>query len=166
MSSHLLVNYNNLIDYVWIIIIIAASTCTHGEVRLIGGYTDHDGVAEVCINGFWADICDDVSDKATLSRTFCRQLMGEGSCTYIIMILLSITDMIIRQLQLQYILTQHAAKDNETLETLHSIVSHAVVLQESSFKTAHIKLYLVIPQQDAVFKKHFLSVAMNHPVAH
>ena len=59
---------------------IAASTCTHGEIRLFGGYTDHDGVAEVCINGFWADICDDVSDKATLSRAFCRQFMGEESC--------------------------------------------------------------------------------------
>ena len=61
-------------------LMIAASTCTHGEVRLFGGYTDHDGVAEVCINGFWADICDDVSDMATVSRTFCRQFMGEGSC--------------------------------------------------------------------------------------
>ena len=63
-------------------IIIAASTCTHGDVRLFGGYTDHSGVAEVCINGFWADICRDVSNRDTLSRTFCRQFMGEGSCMY------------------------------------------------------------------------------------
>ena len=48
-------------------------------MRLFGGYTDHYGVAEVCINRYWADICDDVSDKATLARVFCRQLTGAES---------------------------------------------------------------------------------------
>ena len=66
---------------------------------------------------------------------------------------------------MQYILTHHAVEDGETQETLHSIVSRAVALQDSSFKTAHIKLYLVIPYQDAPFKKNLLLAAMNHPVA-
>ena len=66
---------------------------------------------------------------------------------------------------MQHILTHHAVQENKTWETLHSIVSHAVALQGSSFKTAHIKLYLVIPQQDAVFEKNLLLVAMNHQVA-
>ena len=57
-------------------------------------------------------------------------------------------------------------EDDETQETLHSIVSHAVALQRSSFKTAHIKLYLVIPHQHAIFAKNFLLVATNHPIAH
>ena len=67
-------------------------------------------------------------------------------------------------MQLQYILTHHAVQDKETQETLHSIVSHAVALQGSLSKTAHTKLYLVIPQQDAVFVKNLLLVAMNHLV--
>ena len=66
---------------------------------------------------------------------------------------------------MQCTLTPHAVQDNETQETLHSIVSHAVALQDSSFKTARIKLYLDPPQQDALFKKNFLLVAMSHPVA-
>lgn len=53
--------------------------CIHGEVRLFGGSVSYGniGVAEVCINGKWADICDDVNNKATISTTFCRQLIGE-----------------------------------------------------------------------------------------
>ena len=66
---------------------------------------------------------------------------------------------------MQYILTHHVVEDDETQETLLSIVFLAVALQGSSSKTAHIKLYLVTPQQDALFKKNFLLVAMNHPVA-
>ena len=62
---------------------MAASTCTHGDVRLFGGYTDHDGVAEVCINGFWADICYyGVLDGTTFARIFCRQFTGGEACTY------------------------------------------------------------------------------------
>ena len=60
--------------------VFAASTCSHGEVHLFGGYTENDGIAEVCLNGYWADICDDVSDKTDIARTFCRQLTGAESC--------------------------------------------------------------------------------------
>ena len=58
-----------------------ASVCSHGETRLFGGYTSNGnvGVAEVCINGKWADICDDVN-RENVSRTFCRQLVGQQSC--------------------------------------------------------------------------------------
>ena len=64
------------------VIYFVASTCTHGDVRLFGGrYTDHEGVAEVCINGFWADICDDRVSTQTV-RTFCRQFIGAEACTY------------------------------------------------------------------------------------
>ena len=28
-----------------------ATLCSHGDVRLVGGYTDHEGHVEVCING-------------------------------------------------------------------------------------------------------------------
>ena len=63
---------------------MAASVCSHGEVRLFGGYPEYQyGVAEVCINGLWADICDDVS-QAPVARTFCKQLIGEQSCKQVL----------------------------------------------------------------------------------
>ena len=65
---------------------------------------------------------------------------------------------------MQYILTHHVVEDGKTQEMLHSIVSCAVALQDSLFKTAHMELHLVITKQDAIFK-NFLLVAMNHPTA-
>ena len=50
--------------------------CIHGEVRLYGGYTENYGIAEVCIHGVWAYICDNV-DRTTVAKIFCRQLMGD-----------------------------------------------------------------------------------------
>ena len=47
-------------------------------MRLFGG-SDNVGIAEVCFNGLWADICDDV-DQATIAKTFCKQLKGEDFC--------------------------------------------------------------------------------------
>ena len=58
--------------------------CNHGDTRLYGGSVSYGniGVAEVCINGKWADICDDVN-RVTVSVTFCRQLIGDQSCMYL-----------------------------------------------------------------------------------
>ncbi len=59
-----------------------ASTCNHGDLRLYGGRSRSDGIAEVCISGLWANICYlnwDVTD----SNVFCRQLLGRdgvGRC--------------------------------------------------------------------------------------
>ena len=60
---------------------IAASLCSHGEVRLFGGNHAQYGVAEVCINGFWADICSygSSSTSTTIARVFCRQHTGQES---------------------------------------------------------------------------------------
>lgn len=55
--------------------------CNHGEVRLFGGYTKNDGIAEVCIGGQWADICySGVSNLTNFARVFCRQLIGQEPC--------------------------------------------------------------------------------------
>ena len=66
---------------------LLASVCNHGETRLYGGYVSagNIGVAEVCINGKWADICDDVN-RASVSATFCRQLIGDQSCMLILLL--------------------------------------------------------------------------------
>ena len=60
---------------------ISASICSHGEVRLFGGYSDGYGVAEVCINGLWADICsyESPSGSAAIAKAFCMQYIGQES---------------------------------------------------------------------------------------
>ena len=52
-----------------------ASTCDHGDVRLYGGYSKSDGLAEICINGQWTKICYNGYVNTT-SIKFCRQLLG------------------------------------------------------------------------------------------
>ena len=56
------------------------STCTNGEIRLMGGAASYYGRVEVCFNGRWGTVCDDAfgADDATV---VCRQLgfYGEGN---------------------------------------------------------------------------------------
>ena len=58
-----------------IILLDVASTCHHGDVRLFGGYSKSDGIAETCINGQWTSICSQGWDEID-SIKFCRQLLG------------------------------------------------------------------------------------------
>ncbi len=66
---------------IMIIPLCIASTCSHGEVRLFGGYTAQYGIAEVCIDGHWADICSRGSSSSanTIASSFCRQHTGQQS---------------------------------------------------------------------------------------
>ena len=56
-------------------IFCVASTCDHGDVRLYGGYSQSDGVAEICINRQWTGICHN-SQANIIGIKFCRQLLG------------------------------------------------------------------------------------------
>ena len=56
-----------------------ATVCDHGDVRLFVGLTEQYGVAEVCINGLWADICPSGSTLSTVASAFCRQYTGPQS---------------------------------------------------------------------------------------
>ena len=44
-----------------------------GEVRLRGGAIENEGRVEMCANGIWGTICDDIWNSAT-AAVVCRQL--------------------------------------------------------------------------------------------
>ena len=50
----------------------------HGDVRLVGGWTNNEGIVEICINNSWISVCDRYSNwNVHESTVVCRQLTGE-----------------------------------------------------------------------------------------
>ena len=47
--------------------------CTEGAIRLVGGSNDTEGRVEICLNGVWGTVCDDIWGVND-ARTVCRQL--------------------------------------------------------------------------------------------
>ena len=54
----------------------ALFTCTHGDVRLAGGWTINEGLVQICLSNSWALVCDS-SWNVQESTVVCRQLIGE-----------------------------------------------------------------------------------------
>ena len=54
----------------------ALFTCTHGDVRLAGGWTINEGIVEVCLSGSWVSVCGS-NWNVNESTVVCRQLTGE-----------------------------------------------------------------------------------------
>ena len=58
------------------------AVCMTGELRLVDGATNNTGRLEVCYNGEWGTVCDDLFNDLAASVA-CRQLGLEGrSCKY------------------------------------------------------------------------------------
>ena len=57
-------------------VVFTALSCTHGDVRLVGGETSYEGIVEICLSSTWMLVCGynwNVND----STVVCRQLTGE-----------------------------------------------------------------------------------------
>ncbi len=66
--------YNVLINQLTTICAGAVvTTCTQGEIRLIGGSSEFQGRVEVCNSGVWGTVCDDAFG-VTDAQVACRQL--------------------------------------------------------------------------------------------
>ena len=55
------------------IIFLTSVTCTTGDIRLQGGSNDQEGRVEICLNGVWGTVCDDLFNFTDASVA-CRQL--------------------------------------------------------------------------------------------
>ena len=49
------------------------SCTTHGAVRLRGSSSQNSGRVEICVNGVWGTVCDDLWDSID-ARVVCGQL--------------------------------------------------------------------------------------------
>ena len=52
---------------------IAVQSCSNGMLRLVGGPVNNSGRVEICINGLWGTVCDNLWDNND-ARVVCRQL--------------------------------------------------------------------------------------------
>ena len=53
------------------------SMCTHGDLQLVSGSLPSEGRVEVCVNGNWGTVCDDIWDRKD-AEVACRQFGHSG----------------------------------------------------------------------------------------
>ena len=57
------------------------TTCSHGNVRLVGGTRPDRGRVEICLFNMWGTVCDDLWSTFD-ARVTCRQLGYSGTSKY------------------------------------------------------------------------------------
>ena len=73
------------VDVCVLIVTDPNAPCANGAVRLVGGATEYEGRAEVCLDGTWGTICADFSWGDEEAKVICRQLnysSDSKSCLY------------------------------------------------------------------------------------
>ena len=58
-----------------------AATCSHGNIRLVGGSRPDRGRVEICLFNMWGTVCDDLWSLFD-ARVACRQLGYSGTSKY------------------------------------------------------------------------------------
>ena len=61
---HFMLQYSN---------IIVGGNCTEGEIRLVGGQTEHEGRVEICVKGLWGTVSHN-GWEGREATVVCRQL--------------------------------------------------------------------------------------------
>lgn len=47
--------------------------CNDGDIRLVGGASDHEGTVQICMSEAWGTVCDDMWNNLG-AQVLCRQL--------------------------------------------------------------------------------------------